>query len=324
MSLDRLEKWATVRHFRLAIALFEYGSVVHAARSLNLSQPTASKLLQDLEEAVGAQLYIRNRRGVTPTELGRAFVERSRMVLAQLDHVSQAIDALGKGHAGRVAIGSVLTGSSYLVPAAIARLWKSRPSVRIKIVEGVSGELIPRLISGELDFLIGRLSDVSSSVVVSQEALFSENAIIVARRDHPLAQQPKVKLEEFAREAWLLPPVETTLRKQFDSIFYRENVDPPHATIETVSFFNILWLLKQTDLLGILPQSVVFDPAHSSSLVRLPAFEPLILEQIGISRLVGTTLSPAACALVEALRDVMRSTSTIGEDFPGKTDLGSL
>lgn len=315
MGLDRLERWATVRHFRLAIALFEYGSVVHAARSLHLSQPTASKLLQDLEEAVGAQLYIRNRRGVTPTELGRAFVERSRMILAQLDHVSQAIDALGKGHAGRVAIGSVLTGSSYLVPAAIARLWKKQPSVSIKIVDGVSGELIPRLISGELDFLIGRLSDVGSSAAVSQEALFSENAIVVARRGHPLVQQSKVQLEELAREAWILPPAETTLRKQFDSIFYRENVDPPCAAIETVSFFNILWLLKQTDLLGILPQSVVFDPAHSSSLVPLPALEPMILEQIGISRLVGTTLPPAASALVKALREVMHGTLDIRMDF---------
>ncbi|MDR9863348.1 MULTISPECIES: LysR family transcriptional regulator [Pseudomonas] len=307
MSLERLEKWATVRHFRLAIALFEYGSVLHAARSLNLSQPTASKLLQDLEEAVEAQLYTRNRRGVTPTELGRDFVQRSRMILAQLDQVSQAIDALGKGHAGRVAIGSVLTGSSYLVPAAIARLWASRPSIRIKIVDGVSGELIPRLISGELDFLIGRLSDVSSSVVVAQEALFSENAIIVARRDHPLAQQPVVKLEELAREAWILPPIETTLRKQFDNIFHRKDIDPPHATIETASFFNILWLLKQTDLLGILPQSVISDPAHSNELVRLPAFEPLILEQIGVSRLGDATLSPAASALLDALREVMHS-----------------
>jgi DNA-binding transcriptional LysR family regulator len=321
MGLDRLERWATVRHFRLAIALFEYGRVVHAARSLHLSQPTASKLLQDLEEAVGAQLYIRNRRGVTPTELGRDFVERSRMVLAQLDHVSQAIDALGKGHAGRVAIGSVLTGSSYLVPAAIARLWKKRPSVRIKIVEGVSGELIPRLISGELDFLIGRLSDVRSSVAVSQEALFSENAIVVARQGHPLAHHPKVKLEEFARQAWILPPAETTLRKQFDNIFYQADVDPPSPTIETVSFFNILWLLKQTDLLGILPQSVVFDPAHSTSLVRLPAFEPLVLEQIGVSRLAGTALSPAACALVDALRDVMHGTSEVGT---GVDDSSSL
>ncbi|MOA20827.1 HTH-type transcriptional regulator GbpR [compost metagenome] len=192
------------------------------------------------------------------------------------------------------------------MPAAIARLWKKRPTISIKIVEGVSGELIPRLISGELDFLIGRLSDVGSSVAVSQEALFSENAIVVVRREHPLAQQSTVKLEELAREAWILPPAETTLRKQFDSIFYRENVDPPSATIETVSFFNILWLLKQTDLIGILPQSVVCDPAHSASLVRLPALEPLILEQIGISRLLGSVLPPAACALVDALREVMR------------------
>ncbi|MBO7839040.1 LysR family transcriptional regulator [Burkholderia pseudomallei] len=293
----------------MVVALFEYGSVLHASRSLNLSQPTASKLLQDLEDAVGAQLFIRNRRGVAPTEVGRAFVDRSRMVLAQFDHVSQAIDALGKGHAGRVTIGTMLTGSSYLVPSAIAALWSARPTIRVKIVEGVSGELLPRLISGELDFLIGRLSDVSPSAIVAQEALFSENALIVARRDHPLAQQPGAKLEKLACEAWLLPPAETTLRKQFDNIFYKENITPPHASIETASFFNILWLLKRTDLIGILPQSVAFDAAHSRDLIRLPAFEPLILEQIGISRLAGTKLSPAASALVDSLRDVMRSTA---------------
>lgn len=218
MRSDRLERWATVRHFRLAIALFEYGSVLHAARSLNVSQPTASKLLQDLEEAVGAKLFLRNRRGVTPTELGRDFVERSKMVLAQLDHVSQAINAMGRGHTGRVAIGSILTGSSYLIPAAIARLSVSRPDIRIKIVEGVSGELLPRLISGELDFLVGRLSDVSSSAVITQEALFNENALIVSRRGHPLEQNPTATLEALKREAWILPPVETTLRNQLSQI----------------------------------------------------------------------------------------------------------
>ncbi|NRE31728.1 LysR family transcriptional regulator [Burkholderia pseudomallei] len=309
MRLDRLERWATVRHFRLTIALFEYGSVLHASRSLNVSQPTASKLLQDLEDAIGAQLFIRNRRGVVPTELGRAFVERSRMVLAQLDHVSQTIHALGKGHAGRVAIGTMLSGSSYLIPAAIARLWTSRPAIRIKVVEGVSGELIPRLISGELDFLVGRLSDISYSAAISQEALFNENAIIVARHGHPLTQSPEATLGELAREAWLLPPSETTLRKQFDNIFYKSNIDPPHASIESVSFFNVLWLLKKTNLLGILPQSVVFDSAHSGDLARIPAFEPLVLEQIGISRLRGASLPPAAEALANSLREVMRSSS---------------
>ncbi|GDX06297.1 LysR family transcriptional regulator [Buttiauxella sp. A111] len=305
MRLDRLERWATVRHFRLAIALFEYGSVLHASRALNVSQPTASKLLQDLEDAVGAKLFLRNRRGVTPTELGRAFVDRSKMVLAQLDHVSQAINALGKGHAGRVAIGSVLTGSSYIVPAAIAHLSATRPDIRIKIVDGVSGELVPRLISGELDFLIGRLSDISSSAVVAQQPLFSESAMIVARRGHPLEQNPHATLEALKKESWILPPPETTLRKQFDNIFNHENIDPPHASIETVSFFNILWLLKKTDLLGILPQSIVTDAAYRNDLVQLSSFPPLVLEQIGISRLMGSELSPAASALVESIRSVM-------------------
>lgn len=309
MKLDRLERWATVRHFRLAIALFEYGSILHASRSLNVSQPTASKLLQGLEDAVGAKLFLRNRRGVTPTELGSAFVDRSKMVLAQLDHVSQAINALGTGSAGRVAIGSILTGSSYLVPAAIARLGASRPDIRIKVVEGVSGELLPRLISGELDFLIGRLSDIRANEVIFQESLFSEDAIIVSRKGHHLEKDPNATLEALKQEAWILPPIETTLRKQFDNIFYSKDIEPPHASIETVSFFNILWLLKKTDLLGILPQSIVTDVSYSNDLVRLPSFKPLVLEQIGISKLIGTELSPAALALVESIRNVMKNKS---------------
>jgi DNA-binding transcriptional LysR family regulator len=310
MRLDRLERWATVRHFRLAIALCEYGSVLHASHSLNISQPTASKLLQDLEDAVGSKLFSRNRRGVTPTELGRAFADRSKMILAQLDHVSQAIDALGKGNTGRVIIGSILTGSSYLVPAAIARLWSSKPEIRIKIIEGTSVDLIPRLISGELDFLIGRLSDVSSTAAIIQEPLFSENAMAVVRKDHPLAKDPNLTLEKLRSEAWILPPIETTLRKQFDNIFLSKNIDPPHASIETLSFFNILWLLKKTDLLGILPQSLAFDAAHSSDLIRLHEFEPLlVLGKIGISRIARTELSPAASAMLKSLRDVMKDTS---------------
>lgn len=306
MRLDRLERWATVRHFRLVISLFEYGSVLHASRSLHISQPTASKLLQELENAIGVKLFIRNRRGVTPTELGRNFVDQSRLILAQIDHVSQTIEALGKGHAGRITIGTMLTGSSYLVPAAIAGLWSSRPTIQIKIVEGISGELIPRLISGELDFLIGRLSDISANSIISQEPLFSENARIVAGRAHPLMQQPKIKLKLLAQESWILPPAETALRKQFDNIFIKENIDPPHPSIETTSFFNILWLLKRTNLLGILPQFLVSDMAYSNDIMPLPAFEPLILEQIGISKIAGTNLSPASAALINSLRDIMR------------------
>lgn len=312
MRLDRQEQWATVRHFRLAIALVEYGSVLHASRALNISQPTASKLLHELEDAVGVHLFDRNRRGVTPTEVGRAFVERGKMVLAQIDHVSETIEALGKGHVGRVAVGVMLTGSSYLVPAAIEKLWALKPTIRVKVVEGISDELIPRLITGELDFLMGRLSDARANAILHQEALFSEDAVIVARRSHPLAIECEAKIEDLVQESWILPPSETALRKQFDNIFYAKEISPPHPAVETASLFNTLWLLQRTNLLGLLPRSVISNAAHNAELICLPSFEPLILEKIGILRLKGASLSPASAALMGSLREVMQSVSMEG------------
>ncbi|AST69120.1 hypothetical protein BFG07_10680 [Kosakonia cowanii] len=104
---------------------------MHASSALNISQPTASKLLNELEEAIGAQLFNRNRRGVTPTELGRAFAERGKLVLNQIDSVSELIVPLKKGYEGKVIIGLIQTSSSHLISLAIEEVLSSDSAIQI-------------------------------------------------------------------------------------------------------------------------------------------------------------------------------------------------
>lgn len=302
--MDRLENWATVRHFRLVIALCEHGTILHAAHALNLAQPTASKLLQDLEGSVGAQLFVRTRRGVVPTELGKAFAARSEMVLAQLNQVAETIDALGKGHVGRVVLGQLLTGSSYLVPTAIANVRDTNPTIRVKVIEGVNVELLPRLFSGELDFLIGRMSDISTTAPLIQEPLFKEDAHLVVRRANPLSEAGNVDAALLAAQPWILPHSGTSMRAQFDQIFNDAGLAAPQPAVETTSLIQTLWLLKHTSMLGILPMSILDDTSHAADLVKLPDLKPLILARIGVSRLAGVDLTPAAQILVAELRRV--------------------
>lgn len=303
--MDRLENWATVRHFRLVIALCEHGTLLHAAHSLNLAQPTASKLLQDLEGSIGAQLFIRTRRGVVPTEVGMAFADHCRMMLSQLNQVSDSIDAMGKGQIGRVVIGSLLTGTTYLVPSAIASVWKANPTIRVRLVEGVNAELMPRLFSGEIDFLVGRLSDIVTTVPIIQEALFAEDAFLVARRDHPLMSGSSINMETLGEQSWILPAPGTTMRGQFDQMFRDRGVLPPVATVETTSFFTSLWLLRRTDMVGILPQSIIEDPAYARDLAILPSSKAMVLARIGISRLAGVELNPVAKLMIRELKGIM-------------------
>lgn len=112
-----------MKHFRLVVALIEFGNVLHAARELRISQPRASKLLYELEDSIGPKLFNRNRRGFLPTELGRAFAEGGKIMLAQINSMSETIDLPGKGDHGNVSIGVMQTSSSYLSPAAIDNLF---------------------------------------------------------------------------------------------------------------------------------------------------------------------------------------------------------
>lgn len=310
MKMKNRQSWATVKHFRLAVALVEFGSVSHAASALNISQPTASKLLNELEQAIGSPLFNRNRRGVTATELGRAFAERGKIVLAQIESMSETIELLGKGNHGHIAIGVMQTSSSYLVPAAVDYLLSLNPSIQVKIVEGVNSEILSRLISGELDFILGRQTDVSVHSLLHKDVLFNEKALIVARPNHSLVSKRNISLEDFRLQSWILPPPETSLRKQFDDLFYRKNLRAPLPAVETASFFNTLGLLKRRDILGILPGSFIFNEEHHSQLICLPTFQPLSLESICILRLKNASLSPASVAFVDSLREVLKRLST--------------
>jgi DNA-binding transcriptional LysR family regulator len=111
-------------------------------------------------------------------------------------------------------------------------------------------------------------------------------------------------------QSWILPPPETSLRKQFDDLFYRKNLRAPLPAVETASFFNTLGLLKRRDILGILPGSFIFNEEHHSQLICLPTFQPLSLESICILRLKNASLSPASVAFVDSLREVLKRLST--------------
>ncbi|WP_263752550.1 LysR family transcriptional regulator [Kosakonia cowanii] len=309
MRPDTQYRWATVKHFRLVIALINYGSVLHASSALNISQPTASKLLNELEEAIGAQLFNRNRRGVTPTELGRAFAERGRSVLNQIDSVSELIASLKKGYEGKVIIGLIQTSSSHLISLAIEDVLSSDSAIQIKVIEGGSESIINKLVSAEVDLIMGRRSDIPHHFVLHQEILFNENAFIVANRNHPLRLRKRVTAEELLSYPWVLPPLETSLRLKLEDFFYNEKLRPPLPRVETSSFFTTSCLLEKTEMLGVLPGSALSTYHYPDKINILSGLEPIAIESIGIMRPKEAHLSPASEIFIKSFRNVLEKLS---------------
>ena len=291
----------SVRQLRLVMAIVEGGSMVRAAEAIGLTQPAVTKAVRDLERDLGVELFARGNRGVTPTVYGEALVRHARCVLAQLVHAAEEIDDLAQGIGGRVAVGTLLAASARLLPRAIARLRIERPRVIVDVVEGTNDRLQPMLLRGDLDMVVGRLSEFRHRAGVHQESLYDEEIVILSRPGHPLALDEHLRLADLRSADWILPPPETTLRRQLEKAFFDAALEPPRCAVQSVSLLTNRRLLHETDLIGAWPRGVAADDLAAGRLISLPVRLNEILGPVGVSTRKSARLSPAAQALLSML-----------------------
>ncbi|MBB6343566.1 DNA-binding transcriptional LysR family regulator [Nonomuraea muscovyensis] len=301
-----------LRHLVLVDVLSTQGTVIGAARELHVTQPVVTRSLQDLEQVLGVALYERGPRGLTPTDFGVAFTAHARAVLSQLSQAARHIAEIAEAERGTVVVGTHLTGSNLLIPRAIAALKAERPLVTVVVREGGTDMLLAELESGRLDVIVGRLTSPSDERLV-RRTLYQESVRVVVGAQHPLARRPDVRLEDLAGYPWILPGVETVLRRELETYFLENGFELPQNRVETTSFLTVRQLLVETHNIAVMPELIAREDPRISTL-------PISLKRIGHS--VGLTLqadrrlNPATTALIDILRRTARDLSLSPADLP--------
>jgi len=300
--VDRALTRLKLRQLRLLIAVGQHGNIQNAARDLNISQPAATKMIQDLELDFEVKLFERTNRGVVPTVFGEALIRHGKLIFAQVSNAAQELDDLNEGNSGRVVVGTLLAASPRLLPIAIEWLLQDRPNVAIKIVEGTNEVLMPALLSGEIDMVVGRLPSHRHRSKIEQEKLFDEQIMLVVGNQHPMAKAADVTFDQLKRYGWILPPTETTLRRQTDQYFVRQGQYVPPSAIESVSYLANRSLLRARDLLGLMPAHVASLDIDNGLLSRIDWTVPFGAGPVGVSHRGEKSLSPAGSTFLKALR----------------------
>lgn len=292
----------TLRNLQLVDAVEREGSLLRAAQALNMSQSAVTKALQEIEASVGSRLFSRTNRGVVSTPAGDVLAAHARLMLTQLDHAEQELTDLRGGASGTVSVGTLLAASVSLLPKAIALVRSERPRLTVRTVEGPNASLMPLLRQGALDMVVGRLPVYRQRDGIAQERLFDDQAAIVVRRDHPLTRHPGSNLADLLNRDWILPPQDTTMRRQIDDAFRQSGLQAPVAGVESLSVLITRGLLLSTDMLAIWPAELAQAEDALGIVHMLPFALPHTARPVGISTRAGGRLSPAAEALIEALR----------------------
>ncbi len=301
--VDRVTTRLKLKQLRLLVAVGKHGNIQNAARELNISQPSATKMIQDLELDFEVQLFDRTNRGVVPTPFGEALIRHGKLIFAQISNAAQELDDLNEGSSGRVVIGTLLAASSHLLPMAIEQVLDERPKLSIKVVEGTNEVLMPELRSGEIDLVVGRLPTHRHRNELVQERLFTEQMLIVVGNGHPLAGQSSVTFEALKEFGWILPPVETTLRRQLDQYFLKQDHYLPPLALESVSYLTNRSLLQSQNLISLMPAHVARQDLAAGILEKIDLDLPFAAGPVGVSYRKQGPLSPAGMAMLEALRD---------------------
>ncbi len=151
--------WTLVRSF---LAVVEAGSLMGAARATGAQQPTLSRHVTELEAQLGAPLFERTGRGVTPTAMALAIVDAARHMQQGADALSRALAGQRAQTTGTVRITTSMVAATYLMPPLLAELHAQEPGIQLELT--ASNE-IANLLRRDADIAVRMVRPVQSSLV---------------------------------------------------------------------------------------------------------------------------------------------------------------
>ena len=124
----------TLRAMQVFVRTLELGSLTAAAREFDMTQPTVSKLLSQLERQLGVRLFERSTRGLSPTEQGQRFHADARLVLEQYDAAVNAVQGMNGQPAGQLRINAPVALGQYRINAMVQRFLADHPGIDIELI----------------------------------------------------------------------------------------------------------------------------------------------------------------------------------------------
>jgi LysR family transcriptional regulator, regulator of the ytmI operon len=191
-----------LRQLQTFQAVVRCGTLLRAAEQLQYAQSTVTLHIQQLEQALGVELFARRGKRLALTEAGRALCAHAEDVLGRVEALRQAMTDFGAGTAGHLRIGAIEPAASLRLPALLVRFCADRPKVRLTIEPGGTQSVCDRVAEGDLD--AGITSPPPAHLDLTFEPLYQEPLALLAPAGHPLAAFASVHIRDLAGHRLLL------------------------------------------------------------------------------------------------------------------------
>ena len=289
---------------RLFVAVCEERNIARAAARESLVASALSKRIAAVEQAIGAPLLVRGRRGIAPTAAGEVLLRQARDVLGQLDRMHAELSEFATGVQGSVRVLASVSALAEQLPDDIAAFAARYPAVRVDIDERVSSEIVRLLREGGAD--LGVLWDAADLSGLSAARYRSDRLCVVVHRTHPLAARRRLRFVETLDHAAVgVAPtgmMESLLRRQAAllnrSLVYRLQVSGVDTACRVVAAGLGL---------AILPREAIAPLTRALGLVTIALAEAWATRRFVVASRPETSLSATARLLAGHLAEAARA-----------------
>ncbi|HEV3030955.1 MAG TPA: LysR substrate-binding domain-containing protein [Polyangia bacterium] len=289
----------TLRQLQYAVAVADTLSFRRAAETCGVSQPSLSAQLGELEEALGARLFERDRRRVLLTAAGETLVARARHVLTDAEDLADAGRRLVDPLAGTLRVGVIPTISSYLLPDVVRALRRGHARLDVRWTEDKTSALVGALEEGTLDAALVALE--ANLGQLAREPLGRDPFLLAAPRGHALARRTgAVTAEELVGAPLLLLDDGHCLRDQ--ALAACGGARPEELGFRATSLPTLAQMVAAGAGVTLLPALAVPTESRRAPLVVRPLADPAAFRTVGLVWRPTSPLAPALRAVAATLR----------------------
>jgi DNA-binding transcriptional LysR family regulator len=190
-----------IRHLQYVMEVVRYKSFTKAAEALHITQPTISKMIRNLEDELGVEVFVRNGKKVELTDAGHVIYARAQHVLHSFDNLTSELNDLTQLKKGHIRLGLPPMVGAHFFPSVMSQFRQHYPGIILEMVEDGSKKIEAGVGDGTLDMGVVLLPTIEEQF--DYFSFVNENLKLVVHPTHPFSERKQVTLSELALEPFI-------------------------------------------------------------------------------------------------------------------------
>lgn len=296
----------SIRHLQVFVAIARFRSFSRSAQALGITQSALSQSIAQMEFLLDVPLVQRNRRHVTLTAAGQAFLPKALGMLEDLGEAVEEVKRVASPLAGRVVVACMSSTLLRILPDVVEAFGARYPDAILSVREVDATAIAEQILEGEADLALSVM--FRNDIALDFLPLIEDELHFVCRRDHRLAGRRSM--------SWsALEKIDAASIVHWNGLeelvvgnapLYGKKRSPVYTVTRIPTVFD---LIRETGFVSVLPALALSHPFLDESFHHAPMVEPTVRRSVGLITPRDRSLTPTAAAMRDMLLEHVRAMS---------------